>query len=383
MKIKAIYLIQEAGCLNPQSGAFQHISVGYRQLSKAFDMTAFFNNQSINLNGYKTNESLPKNSDKIKRAKKRGVLYGTIKDLQLIFQYVLNIPKLYKALKANGINFIYERTAYINFSGLIVAKLLAIPHFYEANGIQYKAKQKYYKSLLSPLIKRIEKWMYKRSSHTFFVGSYGFYWQIKSDNWTNIENGVESELLEFFKTRKKKISKPINLCFIARLMAHQKPDLLIEALQNLKHPQDIVLHLIGSGLESIEEKLKDKIKVVNHGFQNRETIKHILKDMHIGIIAGSPEFQSTMKIFDYGVSKCAVIAPNITNLKYWFNDELIFFDGTANDLADKICKLKNDAYVLNRSGKKLHNKVRQQFTWDKIYGNVVKRMNKVLEQRTS
>ncbi|WP_100627187.1 glycosyltransferase [Algoriphagus formosus] len=377
---KGIYLITEPACLNPFSGAFQHISVGYKQLSVSYDMTAYLNHQSINLSNYKTNEFPQKKGENIISIKKRGVLYGTVKDLQLIIQYVLNIAILYKVLKGKDVNFIYERTAYINFSGLIVAKFLGIPHFYEANGIQYKGKEKYYKSLLSPIIKRLEKWMYKNSTHVFFVGSYGLYWNLKSKNWSNIENGVESKFLEFFKEKKKKILKPLNLCFIARLMAHQRPDLLIEALRNVKDHEDIVLHLIGSGLESIKEKLKDKIKVVNHGFQNREAIKHILHDMHVGIIAGSPEYQSTMKIFDYGVAKCAVIAPDIINLKNWFEQEVLFFEkNNSYALALEIDILLENPKIIKEYGESLYEKIENNFTWDKNYYDVITIISRSIE----
>ena len=38
MKKKGVYLIQEPGCLNPTSGAFQHINMGLKYLGKEFDI---------------------------------------------------------------------------------------------------------------------------------------------------------------------------------------------------------------------------------------------------------------------------------------------------------------------------------------------------------
>ena len=38
MSTKAIYLLQEPTCLNPHSGAFQHIYIGHKELSKSFDL---------------------------------------------------------------------------------------------------------------------------------------------------------------------------------------------------------------------------------------------------------------------------------------------------------------------------------------------------------
>lgn len=46
---KTIYLIQEPACLNPHSGAFQHISMGVKYLSKAFDLEIYLTTEKIKL----------------------------------------------------------------------------------------------------------------------------------------------------------------------------------------------------------------------------------------------------------------------------------------------------------------------------------------------
>ena len=46
--MQKIYLIQESGCLNPYSGAFHHISMGFKELSKYFIVKLYLNSSSIN-----------------------------------------------------------------------------------------------------------------------------------------------------------------------------------------------------------------------------------------------------------------------------------------------------------------------------------------------
>jgi glycosyltransferase involved in cell wall biosynthesis len=381
MKRKSLYLLQEPACLNPRSGAFQHISIGYEELSKSFDMKIFLNTKKIDLEKIKHEAEKKKEiNTQIKPHKfAKTKLYGTLKDIQAILKAIINIPKLHKLYKREQIQFVYERTAYIDFSGLVAAKITGKKHFYEANGIQFIGKQKYYRSYLTPLIKGLEKWMYKKSNHTFFVGTYGFYWNLKTKNWSNIENGIEKSNLN--KYEPKKIKESIDICFIGRLMSHHKFEILIEGLNQLESDKLINLHIIGAGFDQMKKELKSsKYKVYEHGFLSRKDLKSLINDFQIGIIAGSPEHTSNMKLFDYASGGCAVIAPEIENFKYWFNDELCFFDGSAIDLADKIQTLFNNEELLNNYGLKLHNKIKNEFTWDKIYGNVADTMSKYLDK---
>lgn len=382
MKLKSIYLLQEPACLNPHSGAFQHISVGLVELSKYYDISAYLNTHKIDLDSLKKNVELKDNKNNLKIPYKFSItkLYGTLKDLHEIVKALINIPRLFRIYKREKIAFVYERTAFINFSGLIAAKLVGINHFYEANGIQFKTREKYYRSWLTPLIKEIEKWMYKNSNHTFFVGTYGFYWQLKTENWSNIENGIEINNLNNYQP--KILQNQVDICFIGRLMSHHKFDILIEALNLISTRIVVNFHILGSGFESIYKKLSlNKINVFKYGFLSRKEINKVVINFHIGVIAGSPEYTSNMKLFDYASGNCAVIAPSIINFKFWFQEELCFFDGSAKDLAEKIQFLINDVNFINHYGQKLHYKVRQQFTWDKIYGEVATTMNKVLEQQ--
>ena len=51
-KMNGIYLIQEEGCLNPYSGAFQHISMGVEQLSQHFEINTYLAQKSVLLKNF-------------------------------------------------------------------------------------------------------------------------------------------------------------------------------------------------------------------------------------------------------------------------------------------------------------------------------------------
>ena len=73
-------------------------------------------------------------------------------------------------------------------------------------------------------------------------------------------------------------------------------------------------------------------------------------------------YQSCMKLFDYGAGGCAVIAPEIHNLKLWFPNELVFFNGSPEDLSHKLeILVNNENNEIQSYGKKLQNKVKNNF----------------------
>lgn len=366
IKPRGVYLIQEPGCLNPYSGAFNHINVGLSELGKNFDMNLYLNSTCINLNEIRINSNHNKHIN-IMSVKKRGYFYGSLKDIHLFIMNFINFFKVYKMIKSIKPDFIYERSKYLDFKALIACKILKIPHFYESNDIHFLSNKKYYNSILTSVIKIIEKNNYRLSSHVFFVGSYGDFWKIKKNNWTNVENGIESNLISpFSKLDKEK--KIIEICFVGRYMKHQRLELLVDALQHVDAINEIRINFFGTGLDNIEQKIRKlNIKVINHGFIGRSKIISKLKKTQICVICGSPEYQSCMKLFDYAAAGCAVIAPKNYNLLKRFKNELIFFDGTSQDFSKKIQELINNKSKQILYSKKLQNKVLHQYTWSKIF----------------
>jgi len=368
--MKSIYLIQEEGCLNPVSGAFQHIFMGVNELSKHFNVFTYKSSKPFNINNV---QKIHSNSENDYVTTRGGILYGTLKDIYIFFRNLSSVPRLIKLFKIENVDFIYERASYLNFSALIACRYLGIPHFYESNGLQFESRKKYYKSFFNTLAKRLEKISYGLSSYTFFIGTYGDYWKIKKNNWSNVENGIEPDLVEKIKSTTKEI---FDVCFVGRYMSHQRLDVLVDSFNDIKNKDLIRVNLIGTGLEMVQKKLIEKnINVVNHGFIERRNLINLVSNFEIAVIPGSPQYQSCMKLFDYGAAGCAVLAPKTYNLTYWFSDELFFFDGTANDLKNKLNILISDRVLIQEYSSKLNYKIKSRFTWTKIFNfksNIIK-----------
>src|SRR5690606_15913415 len=97
---------------------------------------------------------------------------------------------LFKKIKKNKPDFIYERLNYLDFKGIIIAKIFKIPHFYEVNGIPHIVVKGYYSSYLNFIIKKLEKFSLSNSNYLFIVGSWQKLLKLKHNNWISIENGI-------------------------------------------------------------------------------------------------------------------------------------------------------------------------------------------------
>lgn len=387
VKRKGIYLVTEKECLLEGSGAFRHIEVGLKHLSQHFDLEFW----TIDNKGSK--DASFNHSVKLKIAQeplwkkilKSMGIWGTLKDLILLYQNHRSFFPFYRKLKHNKSEFIYERAAYLNFNGIIASKLLGIAHFYENNGLHFRRRKETYYSWFFPIARFLEKENYRRSNFVFFVGLWGDKLSLKTQNWMNIENGIEREFVERFKNHKKEVNGSINICFVGSLMNHHNLPLLIEALRNVDNPSSYHFHLIGSKFTSVIEQLEKVISITDHGYLNRNDLVEILEKMHIGIIPGANNYQSQMKLFDYGASKCFVIAPDLLNINYWFNqDEIaIFQQDNCQSLSEKLNLINADFIKNNSMNEKLYKKIESEFTWDRIFKTITSKMKEKIDKQYS
>ncbi len=338
--VKGIYIVSERECMVATTGAFNHIQMGLKELRKSFNIVLIKN--------------FKETGHAVARNQKRGIiparyrdnrpLVGLLRDIKILFENHSCFFKTFRTIYAEKPAFIYERTSYLNFTGLIIARILGIRHFYEANGVQYPRNDRFYASYFKSIAAFLERRAYKKSNFTFFVGTHGDFLKLKSSNWKNIENGVEKCFLEKSAHTEKKFSGKINFCFVANLMEHHGPDLFIEACRKMKTKEKICLHLIGAGMEN----------------------------MHVGIISGGKIYSSHMKLFDYACFKCVVVAPDVYNFKYWFQeDELVFFkNGNSEDMAAKMDEVCLKYSEFTAFANRLFDKVKNKFTWEYIFNDI-------------
>lgn len=358
-----MYIVSEEACLIPGSGAYKHINAGLVQLRRYYDIDMVQFCKSPTINNAK-GQSVKKNlrSSEFKRFIKW--FYILIKNHSNFFSY-------YKTVKRIKPEFVYERSSFLNFNGILISKILKIPHMYEVNGVLSKDNQEYFPGILNKVSFWLEKKAYQ-STFGFYVGGINESFNIKEGNFKVIQNGIEENYLLKFKNRENIVKDKISITFIGHAMPHHRLDILVEALNLLQSPESFRVYLIGSNLESIKSEINSRIDVVLLGSLSHDEISILMNEINVGIIPFALPYFSHVKAFMYGGSKLLMMLPEVRNFKSIFSSSEVKFikNGDPQDLSDKLAELIGDDGIFNEYGNKIYLKVASHYTWEKIYEEV-------------
>ena len=364
-----VYLISESGCLRPGSGANKHILAGIQELGKQFSMQ-----QVLLCEPYK---KLPAagaggtapaiSSSKRKTALK--TLKSFIKWPVLLLKNHAPFFSYYRKVKKLNPDFIYERSAYLNYNGLLIAKLLRIPHFYEVNGIQSYDHRKYYPGIWNRVANWLEKVAYNHSSMGFYIGGINHEMGIKPARAVITQNGIEKEFVDHFSNKVVSPDSVLHVAFIGYVMDHHRLDVLCKAMHLVKNRHAFHLHLIGTGMDTMRDQLPPDLELTCHGLLDHKNIGTLLRDIHVGVIPYALAYYSNVKTFLYGAGKLATIVPEARNFMNIFSREEVLFIRNADevDLADKLDFLQQHPEIVKEYGEKIYQKIQKEFTWQQIF----------------
>ena len=363
--IRLAYIVTEKGCMSPNTGAFEHIKNGIHELSKHFDLVTFLpkNNQS-----HKSEKTFDPSKKKIWY--KQTGFWGMLRDLRDFIHNFNESKKIAHQLFSSDC-----KVAYIRVQGLhplpYILKKKGVMVFLEANGLQFENRQQYFRSSwLSRLYRPFERFIYEKVEHVFFVGSYGQYWNLKKNNWSEVENGIE---LKHFPSRNSPpCSKlPIKLVFLASLTKHHQANLIGKALYSIpkSYHKELELHLIGDELQNLKKKIPSSILTIDHGFIKRSEIGTLLTKMDIGLIPGGPTLNSQMKFMDYAAAGCVIIGANITHLINFYEKYgvLFFKNGSAQSLSENLVSILNGNKDFLKNVNNLESHIKKHYQWSQIF----------------
>jgi glycosyltransferase involved in cell wall biosynthesis len=104
--------------------------------------------------------------------------------------------------------------------------------------------------------------------------------------------------------------------------------------------------------------------------------------MDIAVMASSNWYGSPVKVFEYGAMSKAIIAPDNVPMRdvMQHNSEGILVGEGADDVLNALRILVFDPELRKTLAKAFHQKVEENYTWDKISEDILKRAAKCLRK---
>jgi len=166
--------------------------------------------------------------------------------------------------------------------------------------------------------------------------------------------------------------------FVGSIFPYHGVDLMIEAFAKLENRDNLKLLIVGDGeaLSSLKA-LARKLQILNSciftgSIPHREVYAYI-ECMHICCMPDSNWYGSPVKIFEYGLMKKPVIAPNLGPLRDVMknNETAILVNSNAASLKQAFEQLINSEELRNKLADAWHQKVLLEYTWDEAANKVL------------
>lgn len=312
-------------------------------------------------------------------------LWTTMNNYKLILHDRKAGKRLEEAILNDRPDLIYERSEYLQDSGARIASKHGLKYFIEVNAPfveEMNAFEGY--SLFHPRAHRIEAYKLRMASKVFCVSSALSDFLIKrydcrksklvlQPNCINpskyhTDPGTVSGIRERFQLKDCKV-----IGFVGSMFPYHGVDMLIEAFSAIvKNNPGVRLLVVGDGivlneLKRMTKRLLIEDNVIFTGKIPHSEVFNYIQVMDICIMARSNWYGSPVKIFEYGLMKKPIIAPDtapVRDVMAHMEDALITGDQTA-DLEAAIGLLLNDDALSARLAEHFHRKVLDNYTWDK------------------
>src|SRR5690606_33794036 len=119
---RCVYLIPHAGNFTKKDGksvigSSTHIGIGIEQLEKYFEVYPLVISRSSETQAKNRSYSAPKSADT-----SRNKFIGVLRDLKALIKNNIASYKVYQQIKRANPDFIFERSEYLSFAGIIAAR---------------------------------------------------------------------------------------------------------------------------------------------------------------------------------------------------------------------------------------------------------------------
>lgn len=320
-----------------------------------------------------------------------SVIWETLKDFQLIrFDKSLE-SALKELIKEFEPDLIYERVAYLQNSGIKTAENLGIKHVSEINA-PYPEERVYFSgdSFFLKQAKDHERQILAKSDLITVVSSdLKRHLEVKL---TDIESKIvvipncvnpsetTHSLADVASIRDSyKLSGKTIIGFVGSIFPYHGVDLLIDAFAQMKNSTDRRLLIVGDGEALPELKAKARSlgvldRCIFTGSVPHRQVYPLIETMDICCMPDSNWYGSPVKIFEYGLLKKPVIAPDLGPLRDVMKDgeNGLLVKPNAGALKEAIEKLVKSTGLKEKIAMAWHEKVLLEYTWDTAAKKVLK-----------
>jgi glycosyltransferase involved in cell wall biosynthesis len=298
--------------------------------------------------------------------------------------------KLIKAIKKDRPDVIYERYNLYQPAGVLVAKWFKIPLILEVNAPLKEEREHYSGGLgLPALATWVENYTWKNASLvlpvTNVLADHCRRAGVKESNIDVVHNGVRESVLFDKKNKSTVLGETITIGFVGFMHLTCGVDEAMEVIAELGDPR-LQLVCVGDGnvLPSLKEKAEElgvSKQVSFPGLVGRDEALNFVESFDIALQPDVTAYASPLKMFEYMVMKCLVVAPNTPNVKEILNDDCaVFFniddkDGFKDSLKAALSNI--DEYNLRRENVYCRL-VEGGFTWDTNVKRIVQHASRLI-----
>ena len=216
-----------------------------------------------------------------------------------------------------------------------------------------------------------------------------------TDYWTKRIPGIDINKFEIFQTldysrltfiENKQYGSPLTIGFVGSFLKWHRVENLVKAFENLrKKGFKANLLLIGAGEEY--EAIKRQVSVSTYkediimtGFIDGDKLIEFRNRIDIGVMPGTHWYCMPTKVFEYGASRIASLAPGTESIRRMFveNDEVVFLnDFTADELERELSKLIQTPSQIEKLARNLQNKIFKNNSIDvagEFYRNLISKL---------
>lgn len=316
-------------------------------------------------------------------------IWETARDIQLIRFDLRMEHRLRRAVEDFSPDLIYERVAYLQNSGVRAAKAAGVTHIAEINA-PYPEERRCFSgdSFLIGTAKDNLRQVLIQTDGIVTVSS------VLAEDFADIAeearsktlvipNCVNPEAVMHSAERTEALRRELNLerdlvlGFVGSVFPYHGVDLLIEAFASLPKVPRTKLLIVGDGasvpeLRSLATKLGVADRVIFAGSVPHRDVYLYIELMDICCMAKSNRYGSPVKIFEYGLLKKPVLAPDTAPVAEVMDAETaVIVSPDRESVAEGLLKLISDESLRKKIAEAWHHKVLKEHTWDTAAAKVL------------